>query len=98
MEVSALSSLNSVEQIKAYNNSNISSLEVHRESAMLESWMFSEALDKPLHEVEAEQSKRSLEANRLMLQAHIRAKGTGEVGPQIVGEACRLYDSNSQAR
>ncbi|MGH7250766.1 MAG: ISKra4 family transposase [Nitrospiraceae bacterium] len=63
----------------------------------LETWMFSaEAMTLPLDEIEREQERRGREVYRLMLQAHIRARGTGDVGPAIEvaspegGQAVRL--------
>jgi len=50
----------------------------------LEEWMFSEeASSLPLHEVEVEQARRSREVQRLRLQAHVQARGIGDVGPAI---------------
>jgi hypothetical protein len=46
--------------------------------------LFSEETMKlPLDEIEREQEKRGREVHRLMLQAHIQARGTGDVGPAI---------------
>lgn len=63
----------------------------------LESWLFSpETMSLPLDEIEREQESRGREVHRLMLQAHIQARGTGDVGPAIEvtpaeqGEAVRL--------
>ena len=54
------------------------------EFARMESWMLSEeALRLPLDAVEREQERRSREANRLLLQAHIQARGNGDVGPAL---------------
>jgi len=50
----------------------------------LETWLFStETMSLPLDEIEREQEKRGREVHRLMLQAHIQARGTGDVGPAI---------------
>jgi len=50
----------------------------------LETWLFSEeAMAFPLHEIEREQERRGREVHRLMLQAHIQARGTGDVGPAL---------------
>jgi hypothetical protein len=52
----------------------------------------------PLDEIEREQEKRGREVQRLMLQAHIEARGTGDVGPAIEvaapegGQAVRLAE------
>lgn len=50
----------------------------------LETWLFSEeAMGLPLDEIEREQERRGREVHRLMLQAHIQARGTGDVGPAL---------------
>ena len=55
----------------------------------LEAWVLShEALAKPIHEVEREQRERGREVMRLLLQAHIDARGRGDVGKAVaVGSA-----------
>jgi hypothetical protein len=51
----------------------------------LEAWIFTpETLSRPLHEVEKEQAQRAREMNRLLYEAHLRARGVGDVGPAIV--------------
>lgn len=53
-------------------------------SRALETWMLSEeAMALSLTEVEVEQEERAREAQRLLLQAHLEARGTGDVGPSI---------------
>jgi hypothetical protein len=53
----------------------------HVAQASVETWLFSkEAMALPLNDVEREQEKRSREAQRLLLQAHIQARGRGDVG------------------
>jgi hypothetical protein len=50
----------------------------------LENWLFSEeTMGLPLDELEREQERRSREVQRQLLQAHIEARGRGEVGPAI---------------
>jgi hypothetical protein len=50
----------------------------------MEGWLLSkEALVLPLDAVERETEKRGREVLRLMLQAHVHARGTGDVGPAI---------------
>ena len=50
----------------------------------MELWLFSaETLTLPLDEIEREQERRGREVHRLMLQAHIQARGHGDVGPAI---------------
>lgn len=62
----------------------LASLEARQEYRKLEHWMTSkEALAMPIHDVEAEQMKRSREVNRQLLQMHIRARGDGDVGPRL---------------
>ena len=54
------------------------------EFGTLETWLFSEeTMSLPLDEIEREQEKRGREVQRLMLQAHIQARGVGDVGPAI---------------
>jgi hypothetical protein len=45
--------------------------------------MSEEAMTLSLSELEVEQEKRAREAQRLLMQAHLDARGTGEVGPSI---------------
>jgi hypothetical protein len=53
----------------------------------LEAWMLSaEAMKKSISEVEREQERRAREAQRLLLQAHVQARGTGDAGPAIMTE------------
>jgi len=50
----------------------------------LEGWLFSpEALSMAEHTVELEMEKRGREVWRLMLQAHLNQRGTGNIGPAI---------------
>lgn len=68
-------------------------LEARREFTKTEEWMFSEeAMDRPGHEIEAELFERSREMNRKMLEAHMRARGQGDVG-----EAVEVIDENGAA-
>lgn len=51
----------------------------------LADWLLSAAaLEMPCHKVEAEHAARGREVLRQMLEAHIRARGDGRVGPAIV--------------
>jgi hypothetical protein len=53
-------------------------------AARTEAWLLSPAaLALPLREVEVEQERRSREVNRLLLQAHLQARGLGDVGEAI---------------
>jgi hypothetical protein len=67
----------------------------HAEQTRLEKWLLSdETMALPLSQVERQQEQRSREVQRLMLQAHIQARGPGEVGCaiKVVGEKeTRLY-------
>jgi hypothetical protein len=67
----------------------------HTEQARLEGWLLSaEAMAMPLSEVEREQERRARQAQRLLLQAHIQARGQGDVGAAIEvqgQEGSRLY-------
>jgi hypothetical protein len=58
--------------------------EARRELCKVEAWLFSEkALESPVHVVEEEQFRRMREVSRLLYEAHIRARGRGDVGPSI---------------
>jgi hypothetical protein len=60
----------------------------------LEGWCLSEAArDLPVHEVEVQMEQRMREAARLMLQAHLNLRGTGQVGP-----ALRVHDAQGSTR
>src|ERR1022692_4844698 len=51
----------------------------------LEQWMASaSALQLPLHLVEQQQDPKGREVQRLLLQAHVRLRGAGDVGPALV--------------
>jgi hypothetical protein len=59
-------------------------LEARREFGKLEEWAFSEEpMKRPIHEIEAEIFERGREVLRKMLEAHIRARGVGDVGPGV---------------
>jgi hypothetical protein len=59
-------------------------LEARREFGKLEEWAFSEEpMKRPIHEIEAEIFERGREVLRKMLEAHIRARGIGDVGPGV---------------
>jgi hypothetical protein len=59
-------------------------LEARREFAKVESWLFSEeAMKRSGHEIEGELFERSREITRKMLEAHIRARGQGNVGKAV---------------
>src|SRR5215472_9262013 len=55
----------------------------------LEVWLMSDASHQlPLHEVEREQERRGREIQRLLLEAHVAQRGTGDVGAAVeVGTA-----------
>lgn len=68
-------------------------LEARREFTKTEEWIFSGgAMDRPEHEIEEELFQRSREMNRKMLEAHIRARGQGNVGPAV-----EVQDENGTA-
>ena len=55
-----------------------------RELKALEDWLLSEETSHlPLHEVEREQERRGREIQRLLLEAHVAHRGTGDVGPAV---------------
>lgn len=54
-------------------------------AAKAEAWLLSPAaLALPLRKVEVEQERRSREVNRFLLQAHMQARGLGDVGEAIM--------------
>ena len=56
----------------------------------LETWLLAKpTLRMPLHEVEKEQEKRGREVMRLLLQAHLDKRGSGDVGPVVVARGLR---------
>lgn len=64
---------------------NFTFLRARRAFSRLEGWLMSpEAMGLPEHEVEAGIGQRGREVMRLMLQAHLNGRGTGEVGEAIV--------------
>jgi hypothetical protein len=51
------------------------------EFALLQSWLASgSALQLPLHEIECQQQAKGREVQRLLLQAHLQQRGSGDVG------------------
>lgn len=69
-------------QIVAFEESTLE--KAHMKFAELEQWLLSpETLKKPLHEVETEQERRAREVMRLLLQAHLDQRGSGDVGPAV---------------
>jgi hypothetical protein len=66
----------------------------HREFQALEAWLMSEESQQlPLHDVEREQDRRGREIQRLLLEAHVAQRGTGDVGPAV---EVRAPDSPSE--
>ena len=54
------------------------------EFALLQSWLASSsALQLPLHQIESQQQAKGREVQRLLLQAHLQHRGTGDVGPAV---------------
>ena len=50
----------------------------------MEAWLCSDPVRQlPLHEVESQQFPKGRELQRLLLQAHIRLRGIGDVGPAL---------------
>jgi hypothetical protein len=55
-----------------------------REFQALEAWLMSEESRRlPLHAVEREQEHRGREIQRLLLEAHVAQRGTGDIGPAV---------------
>jgi hypothetical protein len=51
----------------------------------LEAWILSpEALALPVHRLEVEQERRAREVQRLLMQAHLEARGPGDVGAAVM--------------
>lgn len=54
------------------------------EFARIESWLASSpALQLPLHQIEVQQEAKGREVQRLLLQAHLRQRGNGDIGPAL---------------
>src|SRR5438477_12994510 len=54
------------------------------EFSLLESWLASSsALQLPLHQIESQQQAKGREVQRLLLQAHLQHRGSGDVGPAL---------------
>src|SRR4029453_10053629 len=55
-----------------------------REFQALEAWLMREESRRlPLHAVEREQEHRGREIQRLLLEAHVAQRGTGDIGPAV---------------
>src|SRR5215475_255592 len=55
-----------------------------QEFASLEAWLSAPStLHLPLHQVERQQEQKGWELQRLLLEAHIRQRGRGDVGPGL---------------
>lgn len=62
----------------------LSLVRAHREFKALEDWLLNEETGHlPLHEVEREQERRGREIQRLLLEAHVAHRGTGDMGPAV---------------
>ena len=73
-----------VHHISAPHQANFTFSRAGAAQRKLEGWLLSdEALELPLDAVERETEERGREVLRLMLQAHVQARGTGDVGPAI---------------
>ena len=54
------------------------------EFSLLESWLASAStLQLPLHQIESQQQVKGREVQRLLLQAHLRHRGNGDIGPAL---------------
>lgn len=83
------------------SGNNIVVFRARREFKGLEEWMFDEkTLNMALHEVEQGQVQRMYEIMRLMLQAHIDARGKGDVGRalEVVTEGKEGIESYTHKR
>lgn len=74
----------SAPDVRPSTSSPFYNLEARREFSKLEEWAFSEEpMKRPIHEIEAEIFERGREVLRKILEAHVRARGVGDVGPAI---------------
>lgn len=70
--------------VSAHSRSIFTFLQAQQAALGLEGWLTSpEALALPFDSVERETELRGREIQRLMLQAHVYARGTGDVGPAL---------------
>jgi hypothetical protein len=70
--------------VSARSRSRFTFLQAQEAARHLQGWLTSEeALALPLNAVECETERRGREILRLMLQAHLDARGTGDVGPAL---------------
>jgi hypothetical protein len=79
----------------------IVSFAARKEFGKMEEWMFEEkTLELPLHEVERGQMQKMREIMRLMLQAHIEARGKGDVGKalEVVKEGYETKEIHTHRR
>lgn len=54
------------------------------EFALLQAWLASSSsLQLPLHQIESQQQDKGREIQRLLLQAHLQHRGSGDVGPAV---------------
>jgi hypothetical protein len=54
------------------------------EFALLQAWLASaSSLQLPLHHIESQQQDKGREVQRLLLQAHLQHRGSGDVGPAV---------------
>jgi hypothetical protein len=59
-----------------------------QEFQALEAWLMrDESRQLPLHDIEREQERRGPEIQRLLLEAHMAQRGTGDMGPAVEGGA-----------
>lgn len=71
-------------QSSAFPASDLTLARARRQQAELENWLFSrEVMSMTLDEVQVEQERRTREISRQLLQAHIQARGKGDVGPAL---------------
>jgi hypothetical protein len=86
--------------VSATSRSRFIFLQAQEAARQLQGWLVSEeALALPLNSVECETERRGREILRLMLQAHLHARGTGDVGPalQMLTPASRADGSAATA-
>lgn len=83
--MNAAVALRSAPYLSAVRPCDLTLRDAQMASDKLKCWLLSpEATAAPLETVEREVESRGREVLRLMLQAHMQARGTGDVGPRIV--------------
>ena len=84
--------------VSAHSRSIFTLIQARKAARQLEGWLTSEeALAMPFDSVECETERQGREILRLMLQAHLHARGTGDVGPALETVVRRIPSSGEPA-